>query len=111
MINCEGIKAFHGTATIKPKNDKFTPFDMSGDWIYKSETGCWYCRGHSFMCSIVENIREEPDFSELISEIDKRINVIKSLVIGEENKGAIEEAIARTEDWINEVKGRMGASK
>ena len=109
MIKSEGIKAFRGRATIRPKVDTFQPFEVSGDWVYKPDTGCWYCHGSSYMSSIVTDIREETD--DLIEEIGRRINAIKCLVVGEENKGEIEEAIKSTEEWIDGVKKRMVVSK
>ena len=57
MLKCEGYMMFRGTATIAPANGK--PYDVTGDWLYKPEYGCWYCNGHSYPESIIDNIREE----------------------------------------------------
>lgn len=62
MICVEGYKAFRGTMRITP-NDippyKACPHTVSGDWLYKPEYDCWYCKGSSYpaqVCEIVEDI-------------------------------------------------------
>lgn len=53
----EGYKMFIGTMRIKPKNEKFEPFDIEGTWLYKPDTKCWYCKGSSYIediCTIKE---------------------------------------------------------
>ena len=57
MLKCEGYKMFKGTATVTPVNRD--PFDVTGTWLYKPEHRCWYCNGHSYPESIIDNIREE----------------------------------------------------
>jgi len=59
VIQCEGIKAFRGSATIKPRNDTIRPFTITGDWVFKPDTGCWYCNGRSFTENIVTDIHED----------------------------------------------------
>ena len=57
MICVEGYKAFHGDMIVTPKNPEIKPFTMTGDWLYKPETGCWYGGGRSFpagICTPVE---------------------------------------------------------
>ena len=57
VISVEGFKAFRGTMKIQPKTASVPPFELSGDWLYKPETGCWYGKGSSFsedICTIVE---------------------------------------------------------
>lgn len=58
MIKVEGYKAFRGTMIITPKNEKFPPFEMSCDWLYKPEFDCWYGGGSSF-CSDICQIKED----------------------------------------------------
>lgn len=56
-ITVEGYKAFRGTMKIRPKTAAVPSFELSGDWLYKPETGCWYGKGSSFaadICTIVE---------------------------------------------------------
>lgn len=56
MICVEGYKAFNGTMRITPKA-AVPAFELTGDWLYKPETGCWYGKGSSFpedICTIVE---------------------------------------------------------
>lgn len=56
IINVEGYKAFYGTMRITPKA-AVPAFELTGDWLYKPETGCWYGLCNSFadaICTIVE---------------------------------------------------------
>lgn len=56
MIYVEGYKAFRGTMRITPKASVLA-FELTGDWLYKPETGCWYGKGSSFaedICTILE---------------------------------------------------------
>lgn len=53
VLKCEGYMMFEGTAMIKPKSDKVAPFTLSGVWLFKPDTGCWYCSGRSFGKDIV----------------------------------------------------------
>lgn len=56
VISVEGYKAFRGTMRITPKA-AVPEFELSGDWLYKPDTGCWYGKGSSFaadICTIVE---------------------------------------------------------
>ena len=76
MIKCEGFKAFHGTATIRPTNPKFPPHDETGDWLYKPEYGCWYVNGSSYPAQIVTDIREVPDVKALAEELMARLNAL-----------------------------------
>ena len=59
MICVEGYKAFRGTMNITPANPAFPPFTMDGDWLYKPDTGCWYCQGQSFPDSICKPVDKE----------------------------------------------------
>ena len=57
VISVEGYKAFRGTMKIRPKTASVPSFELSGDWLYKPETDCWYGKGSSFaadICTIVE---------------------------------------------------------
>lgn len=57
VIYVEGYKAFRGTMKIQPKTEAVPAFELSGDWLYKPETGCWYVQRSSFpedVCTIVE---------------------------------------------------------
>lgn len=56
VISVEGYKAFRGTMKIRPKTAAVPSFELSGDWLYKPDTGCWYGKGSSFtadICTIV----------------------------------------------------------
>lgn len=56
-IVVEGYKAFRGTMKITPKTARVQSFELTGDWLYRPDTGCWYGKGSSFgkdICTIVE---------------------------------------------------------
>lgn len=58
MLQCEGYKMFRGTMLVTPKNPNFPPQEITGDWLYKPEYGCWYCKGWSYVediCTIKED--------------------------------------------------------
>ena len=57
VISVEGFKAFRGTMRIQPKTAAVQAFELSGDWLFKPEAGCWFGKGSSFpedICTIVE---------------------------------------------------------
>lgn len=54
LISSEGYKTFRGTMHIIPGNPAFPPYDLDGDWLYKPDTGCWYCKGRSFPAETCE---------------------------------------------------------
>ena len=57
IISVEGYKAFRGTMKIRPKTASVPSFTLTGDWLYKPETGCWYGNGSFFaedICTIME---------------------------------------------------------
>lgn len=57
VIRVDGYKAFRGTMKIRPKTASVPSFELSGDWLYKPETDCWYGKGSCFaadICKIVE---------------------------------------------------------
>lgn len=58
MIQVEGYKAFRGTIKVVYKNPAIEPQEISGDWLYKPDTGYWYCGGRSFRtdtCTIIND--------------------------------------------------------
>ena len=58
MLECEGYRMFYGTMLIVPAAmDSFT---VTGTWLYKPDTECWYCNGQSFPAEVTEIIEEEP---------------------------------------------------
>lgn len=53
IICVEGYKAFRGKMSIVTQHGMI----VSGDWLYKPDTDCWYCGGYSYpaiCCQIVE---------------------------------------------------------
>lgn len=52
MIKVEGYKAFRGTMRITPANINLQSITIHGDWLYKPEYDCWYCKGSSYPASI-----------------------------------------------------------
>ena len=108
MIKCEGIKAFHGSATIRPKTDKVAPFEVEGDWVYKPETGCWYCGGRSFAEDIVTGIRERPEHEELINELQAKLVAIDTIAVTTENTSEIRELVWNALEKMYDIKKEMG---
>lgn len=53
-LTCEGYKMFYGTMLISPRNSD--PFTINGDWLFKPDTQCWYCKGRSFTNDICKQI-------------------------------------------------------
>ena len=52
VINIDGYKAFTGTIKILPKNQ--SSYTITGDWLYRPDTHCWYGGGRSFHESYCE---------------------------------------------------------
>lgn len=65
IIQVEGYKAFHGDMHIVPTNTLYPPFYICDkDWLYKTDTDCWYGDGRSFpanICHIVDADKAERD--------------------------------------------------
>lgn len=59
MICVEGYKAFRGTMKVTPGNPALPPHTMTGDWLYKPDTDCWYCKGQSFPARTCEPVTLE----------------------------------------------------
>ena len=65
MLICDGYKMFHGTVKITPKSDRIKPFELTGTWLFKFDTGYWYCEPddggitQSFGESVMTIIRED----------------------------------------------------
>lgn len=58
MIRVEGYRTFHGTMRIAPKSEGVPPFELTGDWLYKPYTHCWYGQGRSFPVEICMAVSE-----------------------------------------------------
>lgn len=58
MIEVEGYKAFRGIMRIVPKTDKVAPFEIEGEWLYKPDCKCWYCKGWSYTETICEVVKD-----------------------------------------------------
>lgn len=55
VICVEGYKAFTGMMRWTPA--EYPPQNIFGDWLYKPDTDCWYCRGTSYpanTCAVLE---------------------------------------------------------
>lgn len=64
MIIVEGYVAYRGTMRITPRGSITTPFEITGDWLYKPDTKCWYGGGRSYplsICTIVDRRCEGGD--------------------------------------------------
>ena len=51
-IAVEGYIYFHGVVLVKACAVDMPPAQVFGDWLYKPDTDCWYCGGHSYPASI-----------------------------------------------------------
>ena len=54
VINVNGYRAFIGTMKIRPEGEPEE--EIYGQWLYRPDTGCWYCGCHTYtwsMCTIV----------------------------------------------------------
>ena len=52
VVKCEGFVAFRGTMHFAPRNPRFPAEDITGDWLYKPDTGYWYCKGRSYLAEL-----------------------------------------------------------
>lgn len=52
IIVVEGYKAFFGIMRIRPVVGR--AFEVYGDWLYRPDTGCWYCKGRSYPAEVCE---------------------------------------------------------
>ena len=57
VIAVEGYRAFTGTMAIQIVTFTFPVIGgkrtlISGDWLYRPDTDCWYCKGQSYPSSI-----------------------------------------------------------
>ena len=65
MIIVEGFRAFRGTMLITPiKTSGIEPFEITGEWLYKPDTGCWYGQGRSFPRAICRILCDEAERKE-----------------------------------------------
>ena len=58
LIVCEGYQMFRGTMQVSYQGTAQAE-DITGDWLYRPDTDCWYCRGRSYpaeICEIVEGV-------------------------------------------------------
>ena len=58
LIACEGYQMFRGTMQVSYRGTAQAE-DITGDWLYRPDTRCWYCRGRSYpaeICEIVEGV-------------------------------------------------------
>lgn len=59
VITVEGYKMFTGTMRICWQHPECPPQEIYGDWLYRPDTGYWYCAGKSYLadnCTIVEKL-------------------------------------------------------
>lgn len=57
IICVEGYKSFEGTIRVHWKNPDIPASNITGAWLYKPDTDCWYCMGSSYpadTCEIME---------------------------------------------------------
>lgn len=59
LFACEGYQMFRGTMQVSYRGTAQAE-DITGDWLYRPDTRCWYCRGRSYpaeICEIVEGVQ------------------------------------------------------
>lgn len=57
LMIVEGYTMFHGTMIISNfSGDRME--EITGDWLFKPDTKCWYCRGRSYPVEICRIRRE-----------------------------------------------------
>lgn len=61
MLKTEGYKMFRGVMRIVPKSDKFKPFEVDAEWLYKPEYDCWYGNGGSYSADICEVVEDRTE--------------------------------------------------
>lgn len=61
MIKVEGYKAFHGVMRFTPKSKCVSPSEIEGDWLYKPDTNCWYCKGVSYPAKLCTVVRDDSE--------------------------------------------------
>lgn len=59
MLSCEGYKMFKGEMKITPKTSYVNEFTLSGVFLYKPDTNCWYHKGSSYTANICTVIKDE----------------------------------------------------
>lgn len=52
VISVEGYRAFCGYMKITPKDKRYLPIEVFGDWLYRPDTKCWYCKGRSYPAEV-----------------------------------------------------------
>ena len=58
MLETEGYKMFCGAATWTPRNPNYPPKIITGTWLYRPDTACWYCNGTSYPAYSISNLME-----------------------------------------------------
>ena len=48
MLKCEGYRMFRGAMVITPTVKTYPAFVVTGVWLYKPDTKCWYCNCTSY---------------------------------------------------------------
>lgn len=69
MLECDGIRMFHGTVKVSPMLRLKEPFDLTGTWMYKpvEGVGYWYCKQDSngwtssFCEDVLSDFRDDAD--------------------------------------------------
>ena len=54
FLECDGYKMFKGSMSIKASGKRFSKYTVEGVWLYKPDTDCWYCKGHSYPAEVCE---------------------------------------------------------
>lgn len=97
MLKSEGYKMFRGEATIVPLTE-MKPFKVSGDWLYKPDTGCWYVNGWSYPAEVVKEIKEKDD--EIMAVAKMKLEVLNDLVVRTENINEVRGMCEELKEWF-----------
>lgn len=110
MIKADGIMAFRGKLVYTPPiNPQRNGKVMYGDFVHRQfeDGGYWYGKGSSFSdkyCEVVEDVGA----SELLDELQVRIDILKNVVVDSGNKDVVEKIIGNVEEWICGVRSKIG---
>lgn len=61
MLESEGYKMFRGVGEIRHAVTGAKIKEVSGDWLYKPDWGCWYVNGHSYPAECVVVVEDETE--------------------------------------------------
>lgn len=94
MLSSEGYKMFRGSALMTPACNVIPARVIEGDWLYKPDTGYWYCNGRSYSPSILS------DFVDYDEEIKSWVKAIQGLTVTAENVEQVYKLGEKVKEYI-----------